>query len=203
MEMNLTQPATLCLALTILATQPAAAQNHGDVVHDHSPAAAAQPASPYAGMARRPIKALSDQQIADLEAGRGMGLALAAELNGYPGPVHVLELAEALQLSDEQRTRTKALFESMKSETIPIGEQVIASETALDRLFAERRVTPASLDDLILRIGTALTALRAAHLRYHLSMLEILSPTQTSRYVELRGYAAGEHRNHGGQPSSP
>jgi hypothetical protein len=32
----------------------------------------------------RSIKALSDQQVSDLRAGRGMGLALAAELNGYP-----------------------------------------------------------------------------------------------------------------------
>jgi hypothetical protein len=38
------------------------------------------------GMQSRPIKALSDQQVSDLRAGRGMGLALAAELNGYPGP---------------------------------------------------------------------------------------------------------------------
>ena len=54
---------------------------------------AQQPAAPYAGYQQRPIKALSEQQIADLRAGRGMGLALAAELNGYPGPVHVLALA--------------------------------------------------------------------------------------------------------------
>ena len=56
-------------------------------------AAAVPPAlgqSPYAGMQARPVKALSDQQIADLKAGRGMGLALPAELNGYPGPSHVL-----------------------------------------------------------------------------------------------------------------
>jgi hypothetical protein len=192
--MDLIRSATLGVALTILATQPAAAQDHGQIMQGHSPAAAAQAASPYAGMKRRSVKALSDQQIADLEAGRGMGLALAAELNGYPGPAHVLELADALRLSDEQRTRTKALFEAMKSETIPIGEQVIASEMALDRLFAERRVTRASLDDAISRIGTAQSALRAAHLRYHLSMMEILSPIQTSRYVELRGYAVGEHQ---------
>ena len=59
-----------------------------------STAALAQ--SPYSGMQSRPIKALSEQQIADLRAGRGMGLALPAELNGYPGPVHVLELADKL-----------------------------------------------------------------------------------------------------------
>jgi len=54
---------------------------------------------PYAGLQERSIKTLSDQQIADLNAGRGMGLALAAELNGYPGPIHAIELASELHLS--------------------------------------------------------------------------------------------------------
>ena len=44
--------------------------------------AAGQAPSPYAGQEGRPIKALSEQQIADLRTGRGMSLALAAELNG-------------------------------------------------------------------------------------------------------------------------
>jgi hypothetical protein len=60
--------------------------------------------SPYAGMQTRTIKALSEQQIADLKAGRGMGLVLPAELNGYPGPAHVLELSDQLGLSAEQKT---------------------------------------------------------------------------------------------------
>src|SRR5450755_3168536 len=87
--------------------------------------------TPYAGMQTRPIKALSDQQIADLRAGRGMGLALAAELNGYPGPSHVLELADKLGLSDAQRSQVRSMFEAMKTETIPIGERLIAQEAAL------------------------------------------------------------------------
>ena len=58
--------------------------------------------SPYVGMQTRSIKARSDQQIADLKAGRGMGLALPAELNGYPGPAHVLELSDQLGLSAER-----------------------------------------------------------------------------------------------------
>ncbi len=68
-------------------------------------ASAPQAASPtpYAGFQSRPIKALSEQQIADLKAGRGMGLALAAEMNGHPGPMHVLELGERLALTDAQR----------------------------------------------------------------------------------------------------
>src|SRR5215475_5012973 len=76
---------------------------------------------PYAGLQTRAIKTLSEQQVADLKAGRGMGLALAAELNGYPGPVHAIELADQLQLSSDQVRKLKALFEAMKAETIPSG----------------------------------------------------------------------------------
>src|ERR1700709_140692 len=96
----------------------------------------AVPQPPYAGAHTRSIKALSDQQIADLRAGRGMGLALAAELNGYPGPSHLLELADKLGLSDAQRNSVRNMFEAMKAETIPIGERLIAHEAALDQIFA-------------------------------------------------------------------
>ncbi len=58
---------------------------------------------PYADLKSRSVKALSEQQIADLRAGRGMSLALPAELNGYPGPSHTLENADALGLSPAQR----------------------------------------------------------------------------------------------------
>jgi hypothetical protein len=191
--MNLKHSAGLCLAWIILAAQPAAAQHHGrDSMQSHVPAASSTVApSPYVGMDQRRVKALSDQQIADLRAGRGMGLALAAELNGYPGPLHVLDLADALGLSDQQRSRTEGLVEAMKTETIPIGESIVAQETTLDRLFSERRVTPASLDSALSRIGAAQGALRAAHLRYHLTMVDVLSPEQTARYAKLRGYGEG------------
>ncbi|MEX0696368.1 MAG: periplasmic heavy metal sensor [Dongiaceae bacterium] len=198
--MNLARMFGFCVALAILAARPAAAQDHGNVVMpSHSPGASAAIASPYAGMEKRLVKALSDRQIAELKAGRGMELALAAELNGYPGPSHVLDLADALQLSDQQRTRTTALLEAMKAETIPIGERIIAEETALDHLFAARRVTRASLDSATSEIGAAQGALRSAHLRYHLAMVEILSPAQLARYAELRGYAESSLRDHGTQ----
>jgi hypothetical protein len=194
---NLMLSTIVCVALAIVAVQPAATQDRGDAaMQGHSSDASAPAASPYAGMEKRAVKALSDQQIADLRAGRGMGLALSAELNGYPGPSHVLELAEVLNLSNEQRAQTKALLEAMKAEVIPIGERIIADETMLDRQFAERRITRASLDAAASRIGAAQGDLRAAHLRYHLGMMELLSPAQVLRYVDLRGYAAGSHHGH-------
>lgn len=162
----------------------------------------AQHAQPYAGLQSRAIKALSDQQIADLKNGRGMGLALAAELNGYPGPLHVIELRRELDMSEPQVTRAEELFRQMKAETIPLGEALIAQEAALDRQFAERRITPASLDETTARIGEAQAKLRAAHLRYHLAMLAVMTPEQVQRYGELRGYTAAHgspsqhHRRH-------
>src|SRR3990170_3826746 len=99
----------------------------------------------YAGMQTRPIKALSEQQVADLGAGRGMGLALAAELNGYPGPVHVLELADKLDLTADQRAGVRRLLDSMKSEAVPLGSKLLEQEAELDRQFASRTITPESL----------------------------------------------------------
>jgi Spy/CpxP family protein refolding chaperone len=159
--------------------------------------ASAQTPLPYAGMQSRPVKALSDQQIADLKAGRGMGLALAAELNGYPGPMHLLELADQLALTADQRAAVKGLFDSMKTEAIALGESLIAQETALDRLFAGRTVTPENLQAATAAIGETQARLRDTHLKYHLSTTAILQPQQLHRYAELRGYTgAGPARDH-------
>ena len=151
-----------------------------------APALAQQP---YAGLETRAIKTLSEQQIADLNAGRCMGLALAAELNGYPGPMHAIELADRLGLSPEQLARLRALFDAMKAETIPIGARLIAQERSLNADFVQRTVTPASLEATTRAIGATQAALRAAHLKYHLSTTAILSAEQVRRYNELRGYA--------------
>jgi hypothetical protein len=157
--------------------------------------------TPYAGLESRPVKALSDQQLADLRAGRGMGLALPAELNGYPGPVHVLEHAGSLNLSADQQSRVGALYEAMKAEAIPLGERLIAEEADLDHQFAGRTVTPASLNVATAKIGRTQAELRAAHLRYHLATVEVLSSDQIRRYAELRGYGGEPHRR--GGPHGP
>jgi Spy/CpxP family protein refolding chaperone len=152
---------------------------------------------PYAGLQNRPIKTLSEQQIADLKAGRGMGLALAAELNGYPGPIHAIELAEQLHLSPEQINNLKSLFEAMKAETIPLGASLIAQERDLNDSFANRTVTLSNLEATTQGIGITQAALRTAHLKYHLSTAAILTPEQVARYNELRGYKSDEAPTHG------
>jgi hypothetical protein len=152
--------------------------------------------TPYAGMQTRSIKALSEQQIADLSAGRGMGLALAAELNGYPGPAHVLELADRLDLSTDQRTRVQGLFDSMKAEAVPLGSRLLQQEAELDREFANHAVTPESLKTSTAAIAVTQGVLRETHLKYHLLTGEVLTPPQMMKYAELRGYGSGHHHHH-------
>ena len=159
--------------------------------------AAAHAQTPSAGMQTRPIKALSEQQLSDLKAGRGMGLALAAELNGYPGPSHVLELADKLGLSAAQRTEVQRLFDSMKAEAMPLGARLIEQEADLDRQFAQRTVTPESLKASTTAVAATQGDLRETHLKYHLSTAELLNPAQMVKYAELRGYGAGGG-SHGG-----
>ena len=158
-----------------------------------APAAWTQTHQPYAGLQARPVKALSDQQIADLKAGRGMGLALAAELNGYPGPMHVLELATPLGLSEDQRAKVVALFDAMKQEAVALGERLIAAETALDRQFAGKTITSSALSEATRDIASLQGELRLAHLKYHLATLDLLTPEQAGRYSTLRGYDGGQH----------
>ena len=152
--------------------------------------------TPYAGMQGRSIKALSDQQIADLNAGRGMGLALAAELNGYPGPSHVLELADKLNLTADQRASMQRLFDAMKDEAMPLGSKLIEQEAELDRQFASRTITPESLKASTAAVAATQGILRETHLKYHLSTGSILTPAQMTKYAELRGYGSGHKRQH-------
>ena len=158
--------------------------------------------SPYAEMQNRGLKALSEQQIEDLRGGRGMGMALAAELNGYPGPAHVLELASALNLSQAQRDRTQALFEDMQKTAMPLGNEVVAKETELDQAFASGRIDDASLHRMLADICRLQGELRYTHLKYHLAMRGVLSSDQIAAYDRLRGYdsaqarATGTHGRH-------
>lgn len=148
----------------------------------------AQTHQPYGGMQHRQIKALSDEQLGDLRAGRGMGLALSAELNGYPGPLHVIQLANELGLTPDQRARMQRLYRKMKNDAIRVGAQLIAREATLDQLFADRKVTTASLTNATAKIGQTQAQLRAAHLRFHILTVAVLTPQQVDLYSQLRGY---------------
>lgn len=160
---------------------------------------ATAPASVYIGQEDRDIKALSPEDVDAYWSGKGMGLAKAAELNGYAGPGHVLELASQLALTPEQRARTQALFAFMAAKATPLGQALVEEERKLDRLFATRSVTAEKLASSLNEIGSLQAKVRGSHLEAHLAQVEILNTEQNVRYAQLRGYgSSGDPKGHGG-----
>lgn len=131
---------------------------------------------------------LSNGEIEDLRKGAGMGLARPAELNSYPGPLHVLALANELELTEEQLAQTNEIFSIMNHDAVELGEQVITLEQTLYRRFNHAHIDEVVLADLTSEIAELRGELRRTHLRAHLSMREILDPNQIERYDSLRGY---------------
>ena len=154
--------------------------------------AVAQTATPYAGHHQRPIKALSEREISDLMEARGMGLAKAAELNSYPGPLHVLELKRELDLTDAQRAATESLYSAMRERARPIGVKIIEAERDLDQVFANGAINPMELRSRVDVISNLQGQLRIVHLEIHLAQRALLTSEQISRYDVLRGY--GDNR---------
>ncbi len=157
----------------------------------------------YAGQQDRTIKALSDQETADLLAGRGMGLARAGELNHYPGPAHVLELKDKLALTPEQVAATSNSFARMAAAAKPLGAELVDRERALDGAFKAGTLTSAELGRRTDEIGAIQGKLRAIHLGAHLEMKGILTAQQVVAYDGLRGYgvpAAAPSAHHGMHP---
>lgn len=144
--------------------------------------------SKYAGEQERTIKNLSADDIKAIRNGEGWGLAKPAELNGYPGPLHVLQMADEIALSDTQREEVEVLYEDMRSKAILAGERYLMAETELDMAFLEGTVDAESLTELVDSSATALGALRNVHLQAHLKMMHILTQEQIKRYNMLRGY---------------
>lgn len=169
------------LMLLSQGTNAAAQQHH----HGSS-----QHLQPYAGLEKRAVKALSGQDLKDLQQGKGMRLALAAELNGYPGPKHVLEFAEGLDLTAQQHRTMNALVYAMTEEAVAAGAEVINAETQLDALFSSGEADEVRLQEILKRIANHWAELRGTHLRYHLQVKAVLTPKQVNRYNELRGYTS-------------
>ncbi|MCA0870544.1 Spy/CpxP family protein refolding chaperone [Seohaeicola saemankumensis] len=158
---------------------------------------------PYAGQDTREIASLSQADIDALLAGQGWGLAKPAELNGYPGPAHVLELATELDLSAAQRAEIQAIFDRMQAQARALGESYVEAEDHLSRMFRSGHADAAMLENQLARSSGILAQLRAVHLTAHLETTPLLNETQRAKYAELRGYGtatagSGDHGGHGG-----
>lgn len=150
--------------------------------------------SPYTDFMDRDIKALSPEAIEGLLAGAGMETALPAELNGYPGPRHLLDMADMLGLSEDQRTAVQTIFDRMQAEAQTLGAQIVEAERTLDRAFADRTIDPPTLERLASEIAAARGALRIAHLKAHLEVDPLLTTEQRAHYARARGYGEAGDR---------
>lgn len=145
--------------------------------------------TPYAGQQLREIKALSAQEQQDWLEGKGLGLAKAAELNGYPGPMHVLENASALSLTPAQQDASARLMAGHKAQVRALGEQLVAAERRLDEAFHAGTPGDEDVSRLTLKAGALQARIRASHLQTHLAQTALLQPEQVALYQRLRGYA--------------
>lgn len=161
----------------------------------------AMAAGPYAGQEARDIASLSEDDVAALLAGEGWGLAKPAELNGYPGPAHVLELSDDLGLTPDQLERVRKVHAEMKETAQRVGADYVEAERHLSMMFDAGHATEERLRERLAESATILGSLRLVHLRAHLATAEILSPGQRDAYAALRDYAgggSGGHDAHGG-----
>ena len=157
----------------------------------------------YAGQQGRDIKALSQQETADLMAGRGMGLARAGELNHHPGPAHVLELKDRLALTPDQLAAASDSFARMAAAANPLGAELVDKERALDAAFKTGDLKAEELGRRADEIAAVQGRLRAVHLGAHLEMRRILTAEQVAAYDTLRGYGepvAMPQAHHGMHP---
>lgn len=150
----------------------------------------------YAGQEKRDIKSLSAQDIDDLLNGRGWGFAKAAELNGLPGPIHLLELKQQVGLSAEQTVKIETLYAEMKAQAVPLGRTLVELERQLDQAFSKNNMTQDALMKKLTAIEATRRQLRFVHLAAHLQTPQILTPHQIHQYNNLRGYSSHSHPKH-------
>ncbi len=154
--------------------------------------------SSYVGQDTREIKALSQQEVAGYLEGKGLGYAKAAELNHFPGPKHVLDLASELNLTKRQVLQSKALFDEMKSQAVTLGKEFIAKEKELELRCSSGSIDTESLKSLLSEIGVIQSNIRYVHLNAHLKQKALLTEHQSHLYSKLRGYTGskrGEHKH--------
>ena len=126
------------------------------------------------------------REFRNLQQGRGMGMGRVADVNGYPGPMHVLEHAEALELTDGQIERTRELMTRVKTRAPELGKQVVDAEKRLEAMFAGGSVNAAKMDSLLMEIAELRAHLRSLHLTAHLDQAAVLTEAQLEKYKKLR-----------------
>ena len=154
--------------------------------------------SPYAGQELRDIKSLSDDDIQSLQNGTGEafgGMAKLAELNGYPGPRHVLDMASELQLTDRQKMEIEHIYQNMSNNAKSIGAAIIDIEQDMDGAFANKTITQENLKLMLDKSADLYARLRFVHLSAHFDTIQMLTIEQVQMYNSMRGYDSSSKDN--------
>ena len=154
--------------------------------------------SGYESLLYTEIRGIGEDDIEGYRTGAGLGFALPAELNGYPGPRHVLDFSDELELKTDQLEEIQSLYDEMLPQAIDLGEQILQAEAELELAFREETITTDYLASQLELIEGLRADLRFVHLSTHLSTITILTPHQIQQYNVLRGYADEGHAGHHG-----
>lgn len=156
--------------------------------------------SPYADHLDNEVRGLSTKEIEDLRNGAGMGFALAAEVNGWPGPLHALELADDLGLAGHQREELERLRAAMLAEAVPLGEAIVAAHGRLEAGFRSGSMDTDRLMEDVATLEGLYAELRVVHLATHLAAQPLFTQHQLAEYDRLRGYSDDGAHEHSDDP---
>lgn len=124
--------------------------------------------------------------------GEGMGYAMLADENHYPGPRHVLDLAKELKLSPQQIKDSQTLFDQMQKDASELGKKLVAKQKIFHHLFRTGQINDDTLAMLLTEMSILETKIRYVHLSAHLKQRAILTPNQIEHYDILRRYNTDE-----------
>jgi Spy/CpxP family protein refolding chaperone len=130
-------------------------------------------------------KACIDEFNAVVGDGRGFGLAFAADQNGYPGPMHVLELKDRLKLTADQEAKARELYAAVRAE-LPKSTRLMEAERRLERLFADRAASEPAVRAAVADVERARAEVRLVHLLAHARTRDLLTEEQRRIYHEAR-----------------
>jgi Spy/CpxP family protein refolding chaperone len=118
--------------------------------------------------------------------GEGMGMAACAESNGFPGPKHVLDLADKLGLTAKQKAEVQEIYDDMLARARSTGKMIVKVEGELNDQFNSGMLKQESVEEDAESIGRMRGTLRGIHLGAHVRTKEVLTPKQVELYVALR-----------------
>ena len=185
-------PAAMLVAISLVSS-PAVAQEHGESDGDmggkHQMHGQAE--GGMQGMGGGMLGGVSAQEKEALLKGAGLGAGMIAMMNGYPGPKHVLEMGDELELTAAQRESIGTIYGKVKAESVKYGTELVEKDEELAALFASGSVSTDKVEKLSRDIGELQGRVRAEHLNAHVETFDALTPAQREMLAEMQGMHQG------------